>query len=59
MTSPSGSTATPDLLTALANKATNLRIESVKATSEAGSGHPSSCCSAADILAVLFFSVMR
>ncbi|CAE6772678.1 MAG: transketolase [Nitrospira sp.] len=59
MTSSSGSAATPDLLTALANKATHLRIESVKATSEAGSGHPSSCCSAADILAVLFFSVMR
>ncbi|HMU31483.1 MAG TPA: transketolase, partial [Nitrospira sp.] len=59
MTSPSGSTTTPDLLTALANTATNLRIDSVKATSEAGSGHPSSCCSAADILAVLFFSVMR
>ncbi len=59
MTSPSGATTTPELLTALANKATNLRIDSVKATSEAGSGHPSSCCSAADILAVLFFSVMR
>lgn len=51
--------ATPELLTVLANKATQLRIESVKATSEAGSGHPSSCCSAADIAAVLFFSVMR
>lgn len=59
MTSSSGSAASPDLLTALTNKATHLRIESVKATSEAGSGHPSSCCSAADILAVLFFSVMR
>lgn len=59
MTSSSNSTATPDLLTALGNKATTLRIESVKATSEAGSGHPSSCCSAADIVAVLFFSVMR
>ncbi|MCC6968528.1 MAG: transketolase [Nitrospira sp.] len=59
MTSPVGSTTTPDLLTALANKATHLRMDSVKATSEAGSGHPSSCCSAADILAVLFFSVMR
>lgn len=59
MTSSSGSAASPDLVTALANKATHLRIESVKATSEAGSGHPSSCCSAADILAVLFFSVMR
>jgi transketolase len=31
----------------------------VRATTEAGSGHPSSCCSAADIVAALFFSVMR
>ena len=53
------STASPELLTALQNKATHLRIESVRATSEAGSGHPSSCCSAADIVAALFFSVMR
>lgn len=53
------STASSDLLTALHNKATALRIESVRATSEAGSGHPSSCCSAADIVAALFFSVMR
>ncbi|HSA61888.1 MAG TPA: transketolase [Nitrospiraceae bacterium] len=53
------STATPELLTALQNKATQLRIESVRATSEAGSGHPSSCCSAADIVSALFFSVMR
>ena len=47
------------LLTLLRNKATTLRIESVRATSEAGSGHPTSCCSAADIVAALFFSVMR
>jgi len=47
------------LLAALANKAAQLRIDSVRATSEAGSGHPSSCCSAADIVATLFFSVMR
>ena len=52
-------TASSDLLTALHNKATHLRIESVRSTSEAGSGHPSSCCSAADIVAALFFSVMR
>ena len=49
----------PELLTELHNKATQLRIESVRATTEAGSGHPSSCCSAADIVAALFFSVMR
>lgn len=52
--------ATKDgLIAGIGNKATNLRIESVQATSEAGSGHPSSCCSAADIVATLFFSVMR
>jgi transketolase len=48
-----------DLLAMLRHKAAVLRIESVRATSEAGSGHPSSCCSAADIVATLFFSVMR
>ncbi|MFQ5938128.1 MAG: transketolase, partial [Acidiferrobacterales bacterium] len=48
-----------ELVTTIANRAVSLRIESVRATSEAGSGHPSSCCSAADIVATLFFSVMR
>ncbi len=52
-------TVPSELLTELQNKAAHLRIESVRATSEAGSGHPSSCCSAADIVATLFFSVMR
>lgn len=51
--------ASASLLTLLRNKATTLRIESIRATSEAGSGHPTSCCSAADIVATLFFSVMR
>ena len=46
-------------LAALKNVATRLRIESLRATSEAGSGHPTSCCSAADIVAALFFSEMR
>ncbi|MDH5726428.1 MAG: transketolase, partial [Nitrospira sp.] len=54
-----GSPASSELLTTLHNKATQLRIDSVRATSEAGSGHPSSCASAADIVAALFFSVMR
>ena len=39
-----GSAASPELLSTLHNKATQLRINSVRATSEAGSGHPSSCC---------------
>src|SRR5256885_9847006 len=47
------------LIPALKNVATRLRIDSVRATSEAGSGHPTSCASAADIVAALFFSEMR
>jgi transketolase len=46
-------------LEVLQEKATLLRIDSVRATTEAGSGHPTSCASAADIAATLFFSVMR
>ncbi len=46
-------------LSALRNVATRLRIESVQATSRAGSGHPTSCCSAAEIMAALFFGQMR
>src|SRR5215831_12350231 len=46
-------------LTALHNIATQLRIDSVRATSEAGSGHPTSCMSAAEIMAALFFAEMR
>jgi transketolase len=41
------------------NIATRLRIDSVRSTTEAGSGHPSTCCSAAEIVAALFFSEMR
>jgi transketolase len=47
------------LIPALKNIATRLRIDSVKSTTEAGSGHPTSCCSAADVLAALFFAEMR
>jgi transketolase len=39
--------------------ATRLRIDSIRSTSEAGSGHPTSCMSMADIMAVLFFAEMR
>src|SRR5882724_3229104 len=48
-----------DLIPALKNIATRLRIDSVQATTKAGSGHPSSCCSAAEVAAVLFFAEMR
>lgn len=40
-------------------RAARLRAHSLRATSEAGSGHPTSCLSAADIVAALFFGVMR
>jgi transketolase len=46
-------------VSALRNIATRLRIDSVRSTTEAGSGHPTSCCSAADIAAAIFFSEMR
>ena len=41
---------------ALRNAATQLRIDSVRSTSEAGSGHPTTCLSAAEIVATLFFA---
>ena len=47
------------LIPALTNVATRLRIDSLTSTSEAGSGHPTSCCSAADLVAALFFAEMR
>src|SRR6266567_1106946 len=46
-------------LQTLQDKATRLRIDSVRSTTEAGSGHPTSCASAAEIVSVLFYSVMR
>ena len=45
-----------ELLKGIANQ---LRIHSIAATTAAGSGHPTSCCSAADITAALFFGHMR
>ena len=50
--------STPSL-DVLHNLATQLRIDSIRATSEAGSGHPTTCMSAAEIAAVLFFAEMR
>ncbi len=43
----------------LKNVATRLRILSIRSTTEAGSGHPSTCMSAAEIMAALFFGEMR
>lgn len=46
------------LVNFLQKKAYNLRKLSLLMTSQAGSGHPTSCLSAADIVAVLFFYAM-
>jgi transketolase len=43
----------------LAQKAYNLRVSSIIESACAGSGHPTTCLSAADIVAVLFFHTMR
>lgn len=45
-----------ELLKGIANQ---LRIHSINATTAAGSGHPTSCLSAADVTAALFFGHMK
>jgi transketolase len=47
------------LIPALKSIATQLRIDSIRATSASGTGHPTSCMSMADIMAALFFAEMR
>jgi transketolase len=39
--------------------ATQLRVDSIRCTTQAGSGHPTSCMSAADLMAVLLASHLR
>ena len=43
----------------LKQMANKLRIESMKSTTEAGSGHPTSCMSCAEIISSLFFFEMQ
>ncbi|MDO8678264.1 MAG: transketolase [Acidobacteriota bacterium] len=47
------------LLSSLKNIATRLRKESIRATTASASGHPTTCMSAADLMAALFFAEMR
>ena len=47
------------LVPVLHNIATELRIDSIRSTTAAGSGHPTTCASAADLVAALFFAEMR
>lgn len=50
----------PDgLIHSLEDVATHLRVDSIRATTAAGSGHPTSCASAADLVAAIFFDAMR
>ena len=48
-----------DRIPQLQARAAQLREHSLRATSEAGSGHPTSCLSSADLVAALFFDVLR
>src|SRR5918993_4629933 len=66
--SPSGPFAgdklpVPDMtstsLPALYNIAHQLRIDSIRSTTASASGHPTTCMSAAEIVATLFFAEMR
>ncbi|NP_932336.3 transketolase-like protein 2 [Danio rerio] len=46
-------------LQALKDIANKLRIHSIRQTCASNSGHPTSCCSAAELMSVLFFHTMR
>ncbi len=48
-----------ETISLLKHRAYNLRSLSLKATTEAGSGHPTSALSAADLVAALFFYAMK
>ena len=47
------------LIPVLHNIATQLRVDSIRSTTAAESGHPTTCSSAADLIAALFFAEMR
>ncbi len=59
MTASPTSAPTPANLETLRDKARRLRVHSLRATTAAGSGHPTSCLSAAEIMAGVFFHAMR
>ena len=59
MTAPGQAAPTSALLEQLREKARLLRIHSLRSTTAAGSGHPTSCLSAAELVAATFFYAMR
>ena len=48
-----------DILQNLKNKALELRIDSIRATTASESGHPTSCLSAADLVSTIFFKYLK
>jgi transketolase len=52
-------TISQEALLFLSHQALNLRIDSMRATTASQSGHPTSCFSAADIISVIFFHLLR
>jgi transketolase len=51
--------SSPDLVKSIQTMANRLRRHSLTSTTEAGSGHPSSCFSCAELIATLFFRFLR
>ncbi len=52
-------TLSGSLVKDLQDRANRLRVHSLRSTTAAGSGHPTSCMSAAEIAATVFFHAMR
>lgn len=59
MTAPGQAAPASALLEQLREKARVLRIHSLRMTTAAGSGHPTSCLSAAELVAATFFYAMK
>jgi transketolase len=59
MTAPGQAAPASALLEQLREKARLLRIHSLRSTTAAGSGHPTSCLSAAELVAATFFHAMK
>src|ERR1700733_12723162 len=59
MTATGQTAPTSALLEQLREKARPVRIHSLRATTAAGSGHPTSCLSAAELVAATFFHAMK
>lgn len=56
---PDSPVVTPDRIRSLQAMADRLRRHSLVSTTEAGSGHPTSCFSCADLVSTIFFQFLR